>query len=58
METRGLEYHQAVGVRFSELWKDYPSMVAYVRADRDVQAVFADVLGELERGFQELAEDE
>ncbi len=47
METRTLEYHQAVRERFASLCKDYPGQVSYVSAGGDVQKVFADVLAEL-----------
>ncbi len=53
LESRDLRYHRAVRRNFQALGRCYGHPVACVRADeqRDAQAVFAEVLAELEKAF-------
>jgi dTMP kinase len=51
MERRGLPYHQAVLENFRRLAEVYPRPVAFVPGAGDADAVFQDVLAELEKAF-------
>jgi len=51
METRPLDYHEAVRRNFAALAGTYPGPVVCVPADADKQTVFKRVLAELARAF-------
>ncbi len=51
METRRFEYQQKVREGFKKLRKCYPTPVAYVQADREIDAVAADVAAALDEAF-------
>lgn len=55
LEVKDLRYHEAVRQKFLELPKDYGHRVVVIKADeeKDAQAVFRDVLAELEKALSD-----
>jgi len=56
LEARSESYHEAVRRNFRALPKEYPHPAVCIKGDRDVEAVFEDILAALEKAFPESAE--
>ncbi|MFH1746123.1 MAG: hypothetical protein ABIG44_03655 [Planctomycetota bacterium] len=52
MERRPLEFHRRVRTLFRKLPEVYPAPAVLINANREADAVFADVLEAIEHAFQ------